>query len=331
VISPNWIGDAIMAMPALQEYRRAEPAVALTVLARGGVADLWALHAAPDGVRRLDRKPAFFDPLYDELRAGLFDRAWILPNAFRSAWMAFRSGIPRRIALTGGLRRPLLTEVRGWMPPPERRHQGWEAMALWRPGAMPEALPAPELSVPAASGEEAARLLGEVDVRVPLIGLMPGAARGPSKRWPSGHFAETGRRLAARGARVVLLGGPDDAAVCRELAGAIGPAAVDLAGRTGLALWAALLARCSVVIANDSGGMHLAAALGRPVVALYGSTDPERTGPLGPACVVLQRPGPRGRAVARDDAEARVRLAAITPDEVLEQVIRWLDEPGASV
>jgi heptosyltransferase-2 len=117
---------------------------------------------------------------------------------------------------------------------------------------------------------------------------------------------------------VLLMGGREDQAACDALAAELGPGAASAAGRTSLPEWAALLRACDVVVANDSGGMHLAAALAVPVVALYGMTNPEQTGPLGPACRVLQEPGPRARDIARDSAEAQKRLAALSPERVYQ-------------
>jgi ADP-heptose:LPS heptosyltransferase len=118
--------------------------------------------------------------------------------------------------------------------------------------------------------------------------------------------------------------------MCESVRSAIGgDAAIDLAGQTSLPEWAALLATCGVVVANDSGGMHLAAAVGAPLVAVYGITDPVRTGPLGPRAVVLQKSDVRSRDVSRDDPRAREALERVTVGEVVDKAVGFLDGSGA--
>jgi heptosyltransferase-2 len=315
VVSVNWIGDAIMAMPAVQESLRLRPGIRLTVLARGGLAALWRLFDGPVDVISYQGRPGLSHPLYRDLRQHGFTRAWILPNSFRTAWIAARAGIPVRTGFGRGLQFPLINDRRPMDLPLARRHQAWEYLELMAPDPARTAIPFPRLAVPAADAAAAWTRLGAWSD--PVVGMIPGAARGPSKRWPAEHFIAAARHFATAGYRIALFGGPDDQPVCAGIAAAIGPSAIDYAGRTNLAEWATLLSACALVVANDSGGMHLAAALDRPVIALYGMTDPERTGPLGRRCRILQHGGPRARDIARDSAEARARLAAITPDEVL--------------
>ncbi len=315
VVSVNWIGDAIMAMPAVQEALRRRPDLRLTVLARGGLAALWRLFDGPVEVIGYQGRPGLYHPLYHDLRQQRFARAWILPNSFRTAWITLRAGIPVRTGFGRGLQFPLINDRRAVRLSSSRRHQAWEYLDLMDPDPSRTTIPFPRLAVPAADAAAAWTRLGTWSD--PVIGLIPGAARGPSKRWPPEHFIAAARRFTAAGYRIALFGGPDDQPVCAAIAAALGSAALDYAGRTNLAEWATLLSACALVVANDSGGMHLAAALDRPVIALYGMTDPERTGPLGRRCRILQRGGPRARDIARDSAEARARLAAITPDEVI--------------
>lgn len=316
VVSVNWFGDAIMAMPAIQLYRRLYPGRHITILARGAVADLWALHRAPDDIIRYDQRPSFRDPLFATIRSRAFQRAWILPNSFRSAWMVYRAGIPERIGVPGGLRRILLTRSVRHILPPHQSHQAWEYIKLMAAAATVDTLPHPELHI---SAEIKARAIARHGAYPgPTVGLIPGAARGPSKRWPEAHFLEVARRFIRDGFHIALFGGPDDRAVCGSLARELGSGATDFSGKTSLAEWAALMDACRLVAANDSGGMHLAAALGRPVIALYGMTDPSKTGPIGDDCVVLQQSRRRSRDVPRNSAEAQRSLAAIRPESVYE-------------
>ncbi len=316
VISVNWIGDAIMALPAHPEYRRRHPGISLSVLARGVIADLWQLHRAPDQVIRYNKRPGLQDPLFSQIRAGGFDLAWILPNSFRTAWIAQRSGIPRRIGRGHGLQKVLINDFRSITLPPERRHQAWEYLELLVPDPDRPSIPKPELYVSSELTAHTWEKHGEW--RDPMVGMIPGAARGPSKRWPSEHFVAAAKQFVSEGYRIALFGGPDDRDLCRGIADEIGTSAVNKAGETSLAEWAVLMSACRLVVANDSGGMHLAAALDRPLVALYGITDPGKTGPLGSRCRILQHSDRKSRDISRDSAEAKECLAAIQPGEVVE-------------
>jgi heptosyltransferase-2 len=153
----------------------------------------------------------------------------------------------------------------------------------------------------------------------PRLGLLPGAARGPSKQWPREHFLALAHRwIRELQGGVAIFGSSAETELCGELAAAAGRGAISLAARLDIPEWAAALSLCDVVVANDSGGMHVAAAVGAPVVALFGMTDPARTGPLGPRCVVLQESPTRARDIPRGSPEARKWLAAIQPDRVYE-------------
>jgi heptosyltransferase-2 len=317
----NWIGDSLMAFPAVAALRQREPASALSVLVKPGLAALWRLHPAGLDVLSYEASHRGTFAQGRALRAAGFTRCHVLPNSFRSAWLPFLAGIPERIGrATGPLRDALLTRR---LPhrPDDRRHQQFEYFDLLAPEAAASPAP-PHLALPAEATAAAEQLLGGRPG--PLIGLLPGAARGPAKRWPAEHFIAVGRRFAAEGAGLAVFGGPAELALCAEVAAGIGPAALDLAGRTPLPVWAAALARCAVVICNDSGGMHLAAAVGTPLVAVYGLTDPARTGPLGRRCTIVQDSAQRARDIARDSQAAQNALAAIAPARVYEAARAWL-------
>lgn len=141
------------------------------------------------------------------------------------------------------------------------------------------------------------------------------------------HFRELGCCIVRMtGARIALFGGPEDVERCESLRSSIGHAAVSFAGTTSLDEWGALMACCRAVIANDSGGMHYAAALGIGVVALYGITDPAKTGPLGPHCRVLKKSQNAARDVSRSSEEARIALEAIKPGDVWDTLRELLME-----
>lgn len=320
LVGLNWIGDTLMAMPAVQAFRRRHPEDHLAVLVKPGLAGLWKLHGAPDEVLTYTNGVGALLRAAVRVRAGGFHQAYVLPHSVRSALVPFLAGVPERVGLPGEGRSFLLHRVVEPDPRLGRRHQGFEYADLLVSEAKLRLLEEPQLILPAAALAEAESLAAGLPR--PWLAVLPGAARGPAKRWPAVHFAEVARRwMKNRGGSVLLMGGPDDAGVCAELAGVLGRPSVDLAGRTSLAVWAAALKLADAVVCNDSGGMHLAAAVGCPVVAVFGMTDPDLTGPLGRAVRIVQAPGERSRDIARDSAEAQKRLAAVLPEQVYQALL----------
>jgi len=322
VIGPNWLGDGIMAMPALQVLReRLHARAVLDVGVKPGQAGLWRMNAAPGEVLILTPAVAALRANIQLLKERAYTHAVILPNSFRSALAPFLAGIPARRGTAGQLRRLLISDpVR--LSGDESEHQQWENAELLL-GDLPAALPAPRLLAPAAARERAAALLQETPG--PHLALIPGAARGPSKRWPGERFAAVAAGWNREtGGSVIWLGTGEDQALCLSLAKDLPPShSLLLAGKTGMDLFAALLQAVRGVVANDSGGMHLAAALGTPVAAIFGLTNPRKTGPLHPAAAVFQHADKGSRAIARDSDAARMALEAVTADEVLERVLAF--------
>ena len=319
VCGVNWLGDSIMAMPALQEFKRRHPLSSITMLTRDRLTPLWEMH--PAVARSIGYTASVTGTLKAAraVRAGHFRCAYIFANSFRSGLIPLLAGVPERSGVRGHRPDWLLSRV---IPPGAtsgHEHQLWEYFRIMELGEEDLVPENPHLSIPPAAMDEARRRVGPVD-RLAVIGLVPGAARGPSKQWPEEHFAAAGRRLAeTTGARLLVFGTREEAALCARVTAGIGPAATDLSGSTSLGGLAALLACCRVVIANDSGGMHLAAAVGSRVVAIFGRTDPVKTGPIGSGHRVMALSGVRrSRDIERDSREACEALRAITPDAVCE-------------
>lgn len=321
IVGLNWLGDSVMAMPAIQAWRRSHPEAWLTMVVKPKCRDIWRMHAAVDEVLAFPGTAAGSFLAARELRRRRFGQAFVMPNSFRSSLAPFLARIPRRIGLPGHGRDWMLTQVVKRDPGAGAEHQSREYFCLFGvPGAEQEL---PSLSVPPEALERAKSMLP--DAGKARIGLMPGAARGPSKRWPASHFAEAGRNLGeSLDAAVIVLGSENERELCADVARGAGQSAVDLSGRTGLMELAALLSLCSVVVANDSGGMHLAAALGVPVVAVFGVTDPSVTGPLGRRVRVLQDSGMRSRAVDRKSEIAEASLRRISPARVCEAALELI-------
>jgi len=321
VVGPNWLGDGIMAMPALQMLRgRLHPEAVLDLAVKPGQAGLWALHRAPGRILALPPATRNLPATVRALKSGAYTHVIFIPNSFRSALAPALAGIP--------VRRGTATQGRRWLindpvTPDTRpdRHQQWENLDLLLPEDPPVSLPPPGLSAPADALERVRTLIQAMPR--PRLALIPGAARGPSKRWPAKRFLAVARAwIEETQGGALWLGTPDDALLCEDLHRQL-PAAnsLTLAGKTKLSEFAALLHVADLVVANDSGGMHLAAALGTPVVALFGLTSPLKTGPLHPAAVVVQQARTFDRAVARNSAAARAALEAISVREVLEHVL----------
>lgn len=301
----NWLGDAVMTTPALVRLRERYPTSSITLLTHAKLAGLWHRHPAVDSVLTFDRSDGVWG-VARRLRSHRFDAAFLFPNSPRSALEAFLARIPRRIGGTWPWRDWLLTDV---VPAqsgsvPMRRRSVREIVAAQSDSLAPphwgEPLPGPAahhihqyLRLVGGEGAPSAPIIG-VDPEVMLavsdrfglessrrwIGINAGAEYGPAKRWPAEHFRSVIAAVLARpGMGVLVFGGGSDVDLARSLCPAEGPNCKVLAGRTSLAELAAALKRCVVVVTNDTGPMHLAAAVGTPVVVPFGSTSPQLTGP----------------------------------------------------
>ena len=287
VVAPNWIGDAVMSLPVLRALRRGDPAGRITILAKRGPAAIYRAQGTADEVRTASGL------LADSAAASRarFAEAWLLPNSFRSALVPWLAGIPDRIGYAGDGRTALLN--RPLPPPPRTGHQLRDYDPLLRSrGIEPDPDP-PRLPVPAEAAALADAALARAGLPPdgPLALIAPGAAFGWTKRWPPDRFGRLADALAARGFACAVVIGPGEEPIAAEVGrastsgGTLPVLGLDL-DPVGVA---ALAARSRVVIANDSGPMHLAAAVGTPVVALFGPTDPGRTGPTGAPSEVLDR------------------------------------------
>ncbi|MGA3043574.1 MAG: lipopolysaccharide heptosyltransferase II [Bryobacteraceae bacterium] len=274
----NWVGDAVMSLPAIRAVREAFPGAHVTVAARAAVADLYAREGAIDGVMLFprDRRQAAA-----ELRREGFDCAILLPNSFDAALVAWMAHIPRRIGYRRDGRGWLLTEA---IPPPEPgeipRHERFYYLELLRRAGIIHEYPAcTEIRL---DGYQALR---EAGLSSAVVGVSPGAAYGDAKRWLPERFAETAVLVArAHGASVALFGSAAERELCEPVAAAIradGIAVRNFAGETTLRQFIDLAAACRVFITNDSGAMHIASALGVPTVTIFGATDDTTTGPTG--------------------------------------------------
>ena len=292
VISPNWIGDAVMAQPLLRLLKRARPERAIDVLAPPQVVPVWRrIQEADDILATPFRHRAL--QLGERLRyARLLKRrgyrdAYVLPNTLKYALIPWLARIPHRIGYKGESRYGIVN-VMHHDERPQRSMVPFYA-ALSREPGLPLHDPRWETMRPrlVVAGEETERVAARlaVDLGRPLIAFAPGAEFGSAKRWPPAYYGALARQVvrALPGAQIALMGSPNDHDTCKQVqacAGQAGSGMLNLSGQTSLDDAITLLAQATAVVANDSGLLHVASALNRPVVALYGSTDPDYAPPL---------------------------------------------------
>lgn len=303
VRATNWVGDAVMSLPALQVVRAQYPEAHIAILARPWVADLYRrerfadqviLYTANPGRRHLWSKWILARSLARER----FDSAILLQNAFDAALIAWMARVPRRIGYNRDGRGLLLTDPIPVPRPGEipRHEKHYYLELLHRSGIIGEL---PDCDIIRLDGAPQARVRGEESfrergVRNPVIGVSPGAAFGNAKRWLPERFAEAAATLARRtDSSVALFGSAAERQLCDRVAGLIDETGVpvrNLAAQTTLAEFIELAAACRLFLTNDSGAMHIASALGVPTVAVFGATDHLGTGPSGPHCRVVREP-----------------------------------------
>ena len=286
------------------------------MLTRPSLTSLWAMHPCVSDTISLTQDLSSMRNATRLAKQRGAQEAYIFPNSWRSALIPFFARIPNRIAQRGHHRGILLTETTPSSARAGTAHQQWEYVDTLKLHDIAE-LPPPTLAVP-DSCVQTLNAAMPLSPNLPWVAILPGAARGPSKQWPQEHFVAAAQQIAAaHPCRFVILGTPSEAALCEQIAGTLGEAAISLAGKTSLPELTAALARCSTVLCNDSGGMHLAAAAGVRVVAIFGITDPAKTGPLGCGHQLICADGvTASRDIARDSREAREALRSISPQRV---------------
>lgn len=361
----NWLGDAVMTMPALCRLREAYPEAHIAVLTTDNLADLWRTHTAVDDVLTLAPSDTRWE-VARRIRAGRFDTGLLFPTSLRSALELWMAGVPERIGYGGQGRTPLLTRA---LPLPigiyrthkhtavevrlalrvshssavgkaaVARHQIHRYLGLAAAlGASPEPL-APQIDVAADDVDAVASRLGcrASNTDRPLFGLNPGAGHGPAKCWPPEQFIAAASELQRRtDCRWAVFGGPRDVERASRIAAAIqenyerhcperrGQTIVwNLAGETSLSELCAALTLCRLLVTNDTGPMHVAAAVGTPIVAIFGSTSPALTGPGlpgDPRHVLLSSPTPCAPCFRRECPIDFRCMTAVTVPHVVQAV-----------
>jgi heptosyltransferase-2 len=326
IVAPNWIGDALLAQPLFALVRKK---------LLGAVIDALAPPWTAPVLRRMPEIDDVIEAPFDHgelalaarwrlgrsLRSRRYDRAIVLPNTFKSALVPFFANIPLRSGFVGEMRYGLLNVVHKLDAKRSPLMADRYAQLAEKPGTKP-ALPLPQtgLAVSEVNLAIALRRLGLSRAK-PVVAFCPGAEYGPSKRWPARHFAALARRLSALGYAVWLFGSEKDRSIGEEIAAASEGAATDLCGRTDLASAIDLLSLAEVVVSNDSGLMHVAAGVGRPVVALYGSSSPEHTPPLARSHRIVRTGIECSPCFARECPLGHFKcMNELVPERVMEEI-----------
>jgi heptosyltransferase-2 len=296
VRATNWVGDAVMSLPALHALHETFPSAEISILAKPWVADLYGRE--PFCHRVIAYTPTGFTSKWSAgraLRSENFDVAILLQNAFEAAAVAFVARIPERIGYARDGRSALLTRAIPVPKPGEiLPHERFYYLELLRRAGILNELPASDLI--RLEGAPAARVAGIARFRAlgmgeNIVGVSPGAAYGTAKQWLPDRFASAASRVAHDlGAQIAIFGSAAERELCDFVRQACTAPARNFAGETSLAQFIDMAAACRVYLTNDSGAMHIASALGVPTVTVFGATDEIGTGPTGPLARIVREP-----------------------------------------
>jgi heptosyltransferase-2 len=313
----NWVGDAVMSVPALGAIRERFPGAHIAILAKPWVADLYRRESFADEVILYNSESRW--KMARDLRANQFDCAILLQNAFEAALIAWVARIPNRIGYNRDGRGILLTQA---IPVPKRgeipRHERFYYLELLRRAGIIDKLPeSPAIHLTPLSYRNGSER---------TIGVSPGAAYGTAKQWLPERFAEAAGKLAtARGASIALFGSKSERALCDQVAAMLtGHDVTNYAGQTTLGQFIELASQCELFLTNDSGAMHIASALGVPTVAIFGATDDVATGPTGAHARVVRQAVECSPCLLREcpiDHRCMTRVAA---DRVVQEALTVL-------
>jgi lipopolysaccharide heptosyltransferase II len=312
----NWLGDSVITVPAVRAIKAGRPDAHITIVAPEKIASVWKLVPDIDEVLPFNRD-SFFSVVQTIRRQAPFDVAILFPNSLRTALEVWFAGIPRRVGFPGHHRRWLLNQI---VAEEQQRgpiqHQVYRYLHLAR-----------ELGAPHAPAE-IRKFLPRIKTNgAPArIGLCPGAEYGPAKRWLPERFAEVALAIAEhRAVQWVLFGTSADAERGATIANALGGHCLNRIGQTTLEQLSAELADCALLLTNDTGTMHLATLVGVPVVAVFGSTEPRLTGPLGNGHDVIRHQVECSPCFLRECPIDFRCMKAVTVDEVVAAVSAQLD------
>jgi heptosyltransferase II len=339
VRAPNWIGDAVMCEPALRGLRSLFPEAEVTILAKPSIAELYTGYSGLDHVLIYDDKDAHAGiagkwSLAGSLRRHRFDLAVLFQNAFEAAFIAWLAGIPRRYGYATDGRVLFLTQPVAVPRPDNPVHQVEYYWNMLKPLGAAEEAPRPTLHV---SADEDCMVNGRfasagIDPSNIIIGVNPGSTYGQAKRWLPERFAEVARKLAERLEKqerapvaVALLGARGEESLGKDIASRIDRRSIVLSGATTIRDLMAVVKRCRLLITNDTGPMHIAAAFGVPIVAVFGPTDSRTTAPYGQERSVVREAVDCAPCFLRDCPIDHRCMTRISVDRVYEVSIKVLE------
>lgn len=339
VIGPSWIGDMTMSQSLYRAIKALQPGAKIDVMAPAWCRPL------------LDRMPEVSQALVMPLDQGAFQlnerrligiglrnqgyqQAFVLPNSFKSALVPFFASVPKRTGWRGEMRYGLLNDIRRLhkeaFPLMVQRYTAlaYEASQVKSASDLPQPIPWPQLVVNPTEIATVTKCFALATQR-PMIGFCPGAEFGPAKRWPHYHYSALAAMLIEAGYEIVLFGSIKDhqagETIRAALPSAVQPACINLAGKTSLDQAVVLIAACQAVVTNDSGLMHVAAALNKPLVALYGPSSPDFTPPLSQQARVIRLINGYNKIRKGDAAEGyHQSLIDIQPAQVWQELHQLL-------
>ena len=328
VRSTNWIGDSIMSLPAIEQLRESFPEAHISVLLRPWVKPIFEAHPAVNEIILYDKRGiGGILRVVKEIRNRNFQMAILFQNAFEAAFISFLAGIKIRVGINKDLRGFLLTH-------PVRRNKNQHHTRNYLDIISAIGIKAEERDPVLYLKQEylfkAEKVITEYGVKGDfLVGFSPGAMYGSAKRWPKEYFAEIADRCIEEwNAKVILFGSRKESDICKQISRAVKNNIIDLSGKTDLGTSMGIIKRCNLFLSNDSGLMHVASSLSVPTIGIFGSTDPNLTGPKGPFTKVIWSRIPCSPCFKRECPYSLKCLYSITPDQVWEKMEEIRNETG---
>ena len=325
----NWVGDSVMTVPALRALRRLLPDAEITLATRPWAEGLFKEQDFVDDILIYDRRNAFsVIGQVREWKKRKFDLAILFQNAFEAAVIPFFAGVPRRIGFATESRRKLLTHPVALPDWRAKEHEVFYYLyliaaleqSLFGSNTVCEGEPDARLELSESRRDEARRILLQHSVNgdKQIVAICPGSINSRAKRWPAESFAALADQLIETGKQVLLIGSRDEEDVASDVISRMRNTPVTLVGRTTLDQVTAILSISDLVVTNDTGPAHIAAALGRPTVVIFGPTNPLTTRPFSPQAEILRHPPDCAPCMLRDCPIDHRCMTAITVEEVLE-------------
>ena len=341
----NWVGDAVMTVPALRELRRVLPRARIALATRPWAEGLFADADFLDDLLIYERRPRRLGDVARQVRAWRrerFDLALLFQNAFEAALVSAAARVPARVGYATDGRRALLTHPLALPPWRAERHEVFYYLnlvaelerLLYGASSIEEREPQLGLNISETRRQGARAQLASLGVGLgrPLVALCPGSTNSRAKRWPAERYAALADRFVEEaGAQVLLVGAADELEVSREVGALMRHPQHLLTGRTDLAQAVAVLSLVDLLVTNDTGPAHISAALNRPTLVIFGPTDPRTTRPFSPLAEIVRRPPDCAPCMLRDCPIDHRCMTAISPTEVYARELELMKRSAAGV